>query len=48
MDTFGWIGERPIGDITAVELLEVLRRIDARGAVSTAHRIKQICGQVFQ
>jgi integrase len=42
------IGNRPIAEITSVELLEVLRRIEARGAVSTAHRIKQICGQVFR
>jgi integrase len=47
-DLFPWIGSRPIAEITAVELLEVLRRIEARGAVSTAHRIKQICGQVFR
>jgi integrase len=47
-DVFPWIGSRPIAEITAVELLEVLRRIEARGAVSTAHRIKQICGQIFR
>jgi len=47
-DIFPWIGNRPIADITAVELLEVLRRIEVRGAVSTAHRIKQIGGQVFR
>jgi integrase len=45
---FPWIGGRPIAEISAVELLEVLRRIEARGAISTAHRIKQICGQVFR
>jgi integrase len=45
---FSPIGRRPIAEITAVELLEVLRTIEARGAVSTAHRIKQICGQVFR
>jgi integrase len=47
-DVFPWIGSRPVAEITAVELLELLRRIEARGAVSTAHRIKQICGSVFR
>jgi integrase len=37
-----------VGEITAVELLDVLRRVEARGALETAHRIKQICGQVFR
>jgi integrase len=45
---FPSLGSRPIAEITPVELLEVLRLVEARGAVSTAHRIKQICGQVFR
>jgi len=47
-DVFPWLGGRPVGEITAVELLEVLRRVEARGALETAHRIKQISGQVFR
>jgi integrase len=47
-DVFPWLGPRPVGEITAVELLEVLRRVEARGALETAHRIKQICGQAFR
>lgn len=47
-DIFPWIGGRPIADITAPELLAVLRRIEARGAVETAHRAHQNCGQVFR
>lgn len=47
-DVFPWLGGRPVGEITAVELLEVLRRVEARGALETAHRIHQICGQVFR
>jgi integrase len=39
---------RPIGEIAAPELLAVLRRVEARGALEVAHRIKQICGQVFR
>lgn len=43
-----WLGERPIAEISAPEILTVLRRIEDRGAIETAHRIKQICGQVFR
>lgn len=46
-DIFPWLGSRPIGEITAPELLAVLRRIEARGALETAHRALQNCGQVF-
>jgi integrase len=47
-DVFPWLGGRQVGEITAVELLEVLRRVETRGALETAHRIHQICGQVFR
>lgn len=47
-DVFPWIGKRPISEIKAPELLTVLRRIEDRGAIETAHRIHQICGQVFR
>ncbi len=47
-DLFPWLGSRPISEINAPELLETLRRIEARGAVDTAHRAKQIAGQIFR
>lgn len=47
-DAFPWIGRRNINEITAPDLLEVLRRVEKRGALETAHRINQICGQVFR
>jgi integrase len=47
-DVFPWIGARPIAEITAPELLAVLRRIESRGAIETAHRAHQNCGQVFR
>lgn len=47
-DVFPWIGNRPIGDITAPELLKVLRRVEGRGAMDTAHRVHQNCGQIFR
>ena len=47
-DAFPWLGSRNIAEITAPQLLTVLRRIEHRGAVETAHRILQVCGQVFR
>ncbi len=45
---FPWLGDKETSTITAPILLESLRRIEDRGAVETAHRVKQICGQVFR
>ncbi len=42
-----WIGSRPIRRIDAPELLAVLRRIEARGKIETAHKTKELCGRVF-
>lgn len=47
-DVFPWMGSRPIAEIKAPELLAVLRRAESRGALDTAKRIKQNCGQVFR
>ncbi len=48
LNVFPIIGNRPIKLVTAPELLEVLQKIESRGAIETAHRVKQICGQVFR
>ena len=45
---FPWIGSKPIKPITAQKLLTVLRRIEAKGILETAHRTKQNCGRVFR
>ncbi|MGH8151866.1 MAG: tyrosine-type recombinase/integrase [Rhodanobacteraceae bacterium] len=47
-DVFPWIGSKPIATMTAPDVLAVLRRIESRGAVETAHRAHQNCGQVFR
>lgn len=47
-DVFPYIGRRPIAELEAPELLACLRRIEARGAIETAHRAKDACGQVFR
>jgi integrase len=48
VDVFPWLGGRPIADIAAPDLLTVLRRTEARGAIDTAHRVLQTCGQIFR
>ncbi len=45
---FIWIGSQSIESITAPELLTTLRRIESRGTIETAHRVKQICSQIFR
>ena len=45
---FPWIGKQPISEVTAPELLKALQRIEERGAIETAHRTHQNCGQIFR
>ena len=47
-DIFPKIGNRPIAEITAPELLAVIRIIEKRGALDVAHRAKQTSGQIFR
>jgi integrase len=48
MYVFPWLGDRPIAEIAPHELLAVAHRAEDAGAVETAHRILQNCGQVFR
>lgn len=45
---FPWLGKRPVNEITAQELLAVLKRIEAKGTLETAHRVKYTAGQIFR
>lgn len=47
-DLFPWIGARPIKELKAPELLAVLRRIESRGTLETAHRMRGLLGQIFR
>jgi integrase len=47
-DVFPWLGGVPVGEIKAPQLLQAMRRIEARGAIETAHRALHACGQVFR
>ncbi|HWF66295.1 MAG TPA: integrase arm-type DNA-binding domain-containing protein [Acidobacteriaceae bacterium] len=45
---FPILGLRPIGEIEAPELLSAIRKIESRGSYDLAHRVLQVCGQVFR
>jgi integrase len=45
---FPWLGGKAIAEITAQDVLEVMRRIESRGTLDTAHRAGGNCSQVFR
>lgn len=47
-DLFPWVGNTEIKGVTPAALLAVLRRVEARGALDTAHRLMQNCSQVWR
>jgi integrase len=47
-DLFPWIGERPIGQIHAMELLAALQKVEERGALETADRALMLARQVWE
>lgn len=47
-DVFPWLGAKPVTDISAPDVLSVIRRIDARGARYTAHRCRGQISQVMR
>ena len=42
------LGSRPIASITPTDVLEVLRRIEKRGTVETAHRVQSYFSQILR
>lgn len=50
LETFVYphLGSKPVSQIAAPDLLAVLRKIEARGTIETAHRTKQRVGQVLR
>lgn len=47
-DVFPYIGNRPAAEITPLELLETIKRIEKRGAHELARRALRVCGQIYQ
>lgn len=47
-DLFPWLGKMVIGEIKPVDVLECLRRVEGRGAIEVARRLRGIASNVFQ
>jgi len=45
---FPYIGKTSITEVKAIDVLDVLKRIEARGKHETAHRVRSECGNVFR
>jgi integrase len=45
---FPWLGKYPIVDITPMDLLAALKRVEQKGIIETAHRLKQMSGQILR
>lgn len=48
LNAFPWIGMRKIDEVTVPELLACIRRVKDRGLLDTAHRLREIAGQVLR
>jgi integrase len=47
-DLSPWLGALPLAGISAPMLLDTLKRTERRGAIDTAHALRQYAGQVFR
>jgi integrase len=47
-DLSPWLGSLPLASISAPMLLDALKRTERRGAIDTAHALRQYAGQVFR
>ncbi len=47
-DLFPWLGKEDIQSVKPAALLSALRRVESRGALETAHRLLQNCGQIWR
>ncbi len=43
-----WIGSRPIAEIEAPDILALVQRVEKRGTIETAHRLKMLCSRIFR
>ncbi|MBU2644531.1 integrase arm-type DNA-binding domain-containing protein [bacterium] len=43
-----WIGSLPIEEIEAQDILALVQRVEKRGTIETAHRLKMLCSQIFR
>lgn len=45
---FPVVGAKPVAEVEPTDILDAARRVEQTGAIETAHRLIQICGQVFR
>ncbi|MDX8410022.1 MAG: integrase arm-type DNA-binding domain-containing protein, partial [Mariprofundales bacterium] len=45
---FPWIGSLPIAGIEAPDVLSLIYRVEQRGSIETAHRLRMLCSQIFR
>lgn len=45
---FPYVGGQPIGQLSSPDVLDVLRRIEKKGTLETAHRVRVLVGQVMR
>ncbi|GJI88748.1 tyrosine-type recombinase/integrase [Duganella hordei] len=43
-----YLGALPISSLRPRDILVTVQRMEARGAVESAHRVRQVCGQIFR
>lgn len=46
-DLYPWLGDRPMEEIHAMELLAVIQKVEERGAIETADRVLMLCRQIW-
>jgi hypothetical protein len=47
-DVFPNLGRMPIAEVRPLDILAMLHKIEARGAIDSAHRVRGYCSQVFE
>ncbi len=45
---FPWLGQRPISEIAAADIEPLLARLQERGTLESAHRVREHIGQIFR
>ena len=47
-DVFPFIGNMPVSTIKPLDILATVQKMEARGAVDSAHSVKRLCGQILR